>query len=335
MEVTERILQNFNKVVLGKNVIDPFAGECKIAKWAVKAGAKNVSGFDVLPSVEGVKPADVFNNPPDYSDYDILVTNPPFLAKNRSKGEYAKEFEKFGFDNLYKCFLASITRSGQIPEFICIVPVNFFCEGSDLIRQELFKRYSIEYAEFWNIPPFEESNQCVAIIHCIRQIKQTGQTFPMIIMPEGRPIQMELLPGNGYLHGKEFFEEINKFSNFKDKFRFIKTDEGMDAPNTNIVVSLLDNGKWPGGLSYNEGDPIYCKPSVMSTFQITTKGIELDKETQRIIVEEFNKVFNGFRQKYDSMFLANYMGPNQKIISRRFVNKLLRVIVLRNIYDLQ
>ena len=106
----------------------------------------------------------------------------------------------------------------------------------------------------------------------------------------------------------------------------------MPKPNTRIVVGLLEAGKFKFGLSYNEGEPIFCNPKSFTTYQLTIPGITLTEKQQRDVVTLFQEKLNYFQEKYYGMFLANYMGADQKILSRRYVQLLFcRVLVDLNI----
>jgi len=176
-------------------------------------------------------------------------------------------------------------------------------------------------AKYWNTPVFEDATTGIVVIH-VKRGKKPLQKFKVYHGSDNIEFDVVLEDKYNYLHGKDFFDTINKS---KDKLNIVKTDKGMKAPNTNIVVGLLDNGKWQSGLSYNEGDPIYCSPKSFTTYQLTLPDLNLTERQQRQVVSHFNSVLRQNRVKYHDMFLSNYMGPRQKILSRSFINKLLEV----------
>jgi hypothetical protein len=50
---------------------------------------------------------------------------------------------------------------------------------------------------------------------------------------------------------------------------------------------------------------------------------QITEEQQKKVVDLYNLTLYNNRHKYDSLFLSNYMGANQKIKSRKYSNLLL------------
>ena len=314
----DRVLSGFEHCVKDKHVVDPFAGAGDLLRWAHSNGAASVGGYDLEPQNSEYIQNDSIVNPPDYTG-KIVVSNPPYLSKNKYKGDKAP-FEQWQQDNLYKCHLASLVSAD---EFIEIIPTNFFCESRDAIRKTLFATHSIVSASFWTEAAFDDTKQMVTVIHGVR-VKRNIQSFPLTFMPDRVTVNVELLPEHKYLHGKEFFEYLDT-GNTVD-LKVTKTDTGMPKPNSNIVIGILDKGSWRSGFSYNEHEPVYTKPSSFTTYQLTLSRTFTEAE-QRAIVDLAQHKLESYRQRYNDMFLANYMGDYQKILSRDFLHRLLRAVV--------
>ena len=311
----DKILANFTDIVMNKVVIDPCAGHGDLLSWAWRNGAIDCEGYDIEPKGKD-KYNDMYLNPIDCTN-KIVVTNPPYLSKNRSNDKTI--YNKWGQNDLYKCYLATLLES-NVDEAIIIQPSNFLCESRDKARKLLFENYTITYAEHWQETIFDNVAIGIMVMHIKRgNIFPKYQFFPYKNRTTDTWIQMELYPKNKYLFGPE--ELFSKSSHIT----FQKVDKGMAPPNSNIVVSLLDKGTYGLGLYYNEGDPIYCNPKSFTTYQINTPTI-LSEEQQRSAVILFNKQLNEWRKKYDDMFLSNYIDYDQKILSRTYVNKILTKI---------
>ena len=97
----EKILKNIN--FYPKEAIDPFAGECDLFNYS--PGTKWIF-YDIEPKKENVIKNDSLLNPVDYTDKTV-ITNPPYLAKNKTK-EFREIFEKYKEDDLYKASIKSI-----------------------------------------------------------------------------------------------------------------------------------------------------------------------------------------------------------------------------------
>lgn len=313
------ILSGFEDVVQDKVVIDPFAGGKDLLKWGEINGSVGSVGYDLEPQSDDIIQKDSIANPPSYAGM-VLVSNPPFLSKNKFKGDKSV-FEQWKQNDLYKCHLASLAK--DCDEALIILPSNFLCESSAKARSKLFETHHIVKVKYWNTPVFEDATTGITVIH-VKRGKKPYQKFEIYHGTDNFTFEAVLESCYSYLHGKDFFDVINKASG---ALKVVKTDKGMPKPNTNIVVGLLDKGKWGSGLSYNEGEPIYCSPKSFTTYQLTLPDVELSEAQQRQIVYHFNDVLRQNRNKYHDMFLSNYMGPRQKILSRSFINKLLEITI--------
>jgi hypothetical protein len=314
----DHILSGFEDVVRNKVVIDPFVGGKDLLIWAEKNGAVDTIGYDLEPTSDDIIKNDSIANPPSYNGM-VLVTNPPYLSKNKFRGDKTV-FDTWKQSDLYKCHLASL-EARDCQEAIIILPSNFLCESSPRARKMLFESYHIVSAKYWNEPVFEDAATGICVIH-IKKGKKQYQDFVLSHETDNVSISIRLEERYNYLHGKDFFDHIRRASG---DLEAIKTDIGMKTPNTNIVVGLLDNGKWKSGLSYNEGDVIFSRPKSFTTYQLTLPSITLTEQQQREVIRVFNNTLHHYRKKYHDMFLSNYMGPRQKILSLSFINKLLEV----------
>ena len=322
---SDEILKGYEHVILDKNVIDPFAGDGDLLRWAHKNGANTCRGYDIVPRHDSIVQNDSLVNPPMYTD-SVLVTNPPYLSSNKCRTGDRTPYQKWNQSDYYKCHLATL-EINDCDQALEIVPSNFFCESRDAIRKELFKTHHIVSAKIWNEPVFQDTTIGICVLH-IKRGKKTFQQFPLQLLPINITIMMDLREEYNYLHGVEFFEYINN----SKKIRVVKTDIGMPPPNTRLVVGLLDNGARPVGISFNESEPVYCQPKSFTTYQLTLPDYNLSDEQQREIVDLFQAKLRYYREKYHSMFLSNYMGPTQKILSRNYVHGLLgRVMMDLNI----
>jgi hypothetical protein len=318
---SDYILSGYEDVVRNKTVIDPFAGGSDLLNWAIKNGSSNVVGYDLVPQTSNIIQNDSLVSPPNYGGM-VLVTNPPYLSANKCRTGNKQPYKIWNESDYYKCHLASLD-SMNCDEAIEIVPTNFFCESRDSIRRRLFKTHHIVSAKYWTQPVFDDASTGVCVLHLRRGVKNVQQ-FSVTILPKNTVIQMELKSEFRYLHGEDFFRYISDV----DPITVIKTDVGMMPPNTKLVVGLLDNGAKPVGLSFNSGADIYCSPKSFTTYQVTLPEFNLSESQQRDIVDLFQAKMNHFRTRYHSMFLANYMGPSQKILSRSMVHQLLSKVMM-------
>ena len=318
-ENVDDILENFAYLIKGRNVVDPFAGKWHLLDWADRNGAASISGQDIEVLDERTEYNDSFESPRMVDAETLIVTNPPYLSKNRNKNGDRRPYDWYTQDDYYKCYLASLLQS-NVHEAIIIQPTNFLCEARAKARETLFRDYHIVSAEYWTESCFDGVEISVSVLH-IKKGHKPSQNFVMTQRPSGKLIELEMRPENKYIAGNEFFDYIRGHD-----IKAEKVDVGMDPPNTNIVVSLLDKGKYGLGLYYNEADPIYCNPSSFTTYQINLP-ITITEDIQREIVIDFNDKMKYFRDKYDSFFLGFYIDAKQKILSRKYTAQLLAKII--------
>ena len=121
------------------NIIEPFVGQGDLLNWI---GSKPVEKYDIDPKIECIH-QDTLLTPPDYKD-KFVITNPPYLAKNKTKDR--KVYDLWKVDDLYKAFIKSIVV-GDVRGGIIIVPLNFL-SGEDRdggVRRLFFSKYKFKY----------------------------------------------------------------------------------------------------------------------------------------------------------------------------------------------
>ncbi len=307
----DQILSGYEETIHGKEYIEPFAGGGDLIRWADKLFGVLVGAYDLHPTDSDTIQRDTIMDPPDYTDKFVL-TNPPYLSKNKNKDK--APYDKWGASDLYKCHLASLKYcSGAL----IIIPSNFFCESRSRARVRLFESHYIVSAKYYDRPMFDNATTGICVIHIEKGVRLV-QEFPMVINDD-KAIYMSLKKDNNYIHGNDFFDLLRKSKSFPMK----KTVVGDEVPNTKIIVSILDNGKYKDALTFNNGEDIYCKPKSFTTYQLTIVGRTITEDVQRQVVDMVNSELSRLRDKYHSMFLSNYMGEGQKILSRKYIHSMI------------
>ena len=323
--VADRILERYTPIVQRKSVTDPFAGRGDLLTWALANGATKTQGYDLHPQSPYIAQRDTLLDPPSYAN-QIVVTNPPYLHRNKCRQGSYEPYDKWEQDDLYKCFLATLAPF-DCDQAIVVVPTNFLCEARSSARETVFSNYFVEAATYWEEPIFEDATTGVCTLHLIRG-QRVCQTFPMILCPSGEVLTMDLHPENDYLHGNAFFDYLRGHVP-AHPLQITKVDVGMPPPNTKLVAGLADDGKWPWGLSYNEGADYYCEPKAFFTYQLhLTNAPALSSDDQRKIAALFQERLWEFRHRYHGMFIANYMGARQRLLSRGYVARLLQAVMV-------
>lgn len=308
----ERILSGWERYVAQCDVVDPFAGGWDLLNWARENGAKSVSGFDIDPKNEQTIFNDSLRNPPDLTD-KFLISNPPYLASNKSKGQGKDIFEKYQQNDYYKCHLAALIES-NVERGIMIIPSNFWCESSTKIRRLFFSHFRIIEAKYWTEPVFDNATTGITAFVFERGVTKLT---PIKFLPENRTTVLNT--DNSFLiHGGDFLESIDNPRYHFNKLSDINTKENI----LNIIVGTLDNGRYSTGFHIYTGLPLLTPKTIITTFQITSPT-NFTQQQQTEAVHIANEILNQARNQYDSMFLSNYMGARQKIMSVSIANKVL------------
>lgn len=106
-----------------KTVLEPFAGANNLIYTLKEKYSFSFKSFDIEPKDSKVSKRDTLKNFP--KGYNIVVTNPPYLAKNSAKR--SNLFSGFKYDDLYKdCLEVMLKNVGYVA---AIIPASFLHWG--------------------------------------------------------------------------------------------------------------------------------------------------------------------------------------------------------------
>lgn len=308
-----QLLARFAHYLDNKNVIDPFCGDWDLLNFAIENEALSVEGFDLEPKKENTEKRDSILNPPDFRN-KFLLTNPPYLCSNKNKDKSA--YDKWGYNDLYKCHIASFV--GQLDEGILILPSNFLSESSSKTRDLFFSHYTIVDCDYYYYSVFPGVTTGITVFY-FKKDNSGNKSFPCKIHYSPTEIvetTVDISREYGWLYGKHFFDFINDMD--KPVKKWTGKEKGYLS---NVVIGLLDKGKWKQGFSINLEDPIVCSDTTFTTYQMVL-DVELPISIQEQVVELANDKMQYFRNLYHGLFLSNFMGANQKIYSRTMLHGL-------------
>lgn len=306
----EYILQGLIEFIPQKvHLIEPFVGDGDLKKifpnhtWEY---------YDIDPQIEGTITQDTLKNPPNYEG-KWVITNPPFLAKNKAKEK--ELFSEYNLDDLYKISLyTSIGCEGGI----FIVPLNFFTdEYSGKIRKLFLSKYQIDKINIFTEPVFTTTTYsvCAFAFHKKENIKQQLNCY---LPKEKIEFSCEIQEQYDYRLAGDFFQKVEANKNYFSRLLKDKETKGFI---TNLKLYGIDTRKEKIRIEY-DSNWFYGKNTdrVYLTF-VSSK--ELSEETQREIMVLFNQKINDFRKRYQDIVLTNYRDYNRKRISFDFAYKLL------------
>lgn len=293
-------------------LIEPFAGEGDLVSLFPQ---HNWETYDIDSAFAAIQ-QDTLLSPPDYVG-KWVITNPPFLAKNKAKNK--ELFKKYELDDYYKIALHTfIGCEGGI----VITPLNFLTdEYSEKIRKEFLSQYRIDAVNIFKKPVFESTTYSVCCF-AFHKEQNKEQQFECFIPEENETFIMRLEEVYGYRYGGEYFATIE---NQKSVFSRLLKDEKEIQYITNLKLYGLDTRSEPIHIAF-ETSPYYGKSTdrVYATFVAKE---ELSEELQFHLMNEFNRELNAVRKQFHNLIFTNYRDYNRKRISFDFAYKLLSKIL--------
>lgn len=319
----EYILQGFSipQYIYDKNIkiIEPFAGKGDLVKYIEdqKYDVKKIECYDIDPKQKYIKKRDTLNNPPCYFN-KFVITNPPYLARNKS--ETKDLFEKYECNDLYKCFIKELV-SNKCLGGIIIIPLNFFSSirKNDIeLRRNFLEIYSIKNINIFEEQVFDDTSYTVCSFEFELRDDDDNDEINIDIYPSKKNISVILNESNNYMIGGEIYKLP-----LKDKIKITRlTSKNKDKKNTNILVKCIDDNEQNKiGLSYVDDDNIYIDetPNLSSrTYATLVIEPKLTTSNQKMLVEKFNTFLNEKREEYHSLFLTNYR--ESKDIARKRIS---------------
>jgi Eco57I restriction-modification methylase len=352
---SDYILKGFEKFVNGKDVLDPFAGNGDLLKWAKKNGAANCYGLDIDEKLINDK-IKLNNSLVSIPKSKFVITNPPYLAINKMSKKQKTSIKMDGCEDLYLLAVKRILQS-DTNEGIIIVPVNFFsAENSDSLRKAFMFQYNIDNANYFKEQVFEDTTYNVIAFHFFKKNEVSiKQTIVITSFPDKEKQSFYLEEKYNYkIAGRELDKissikslkltrltekhiEQNKGDNtikafFNDKNTTktysISNSYKQLVKNNILLLNCIDtNGTEDGWISvedvrsFNRSCLVGKNTSRNIAYVILPSDISI--QDQEKIIPLFNKTLNTLRKKYNSLFLTNFRDNNRKRVSFEFSYKLI------------
>ena len=312
------------------HIIEPFAGGGDLVEFANLFSPKEIELYDIDPKKKFITERDTLKNPPDYTDKFVL-TNPPYLAKNKHKGDKGV-FIQYKQDDLYKCFISSLVDSGCAGGII-IIPLNFWCsirKADALLRRRFLNKYTIIRVNVFYEKVFRDTGYTVCSLNFRPKRRVTSvDEVTMRFYPDRSSAVIKMGQFNNYTIGGDILSLDQT-----DKFKVERaTTKNKDSPGlTNILVKCIDDTATSQlGLKIVLDEDIFVDETPkLSARSYATLVINppISLERQKKIVDVFNARMRKWRGEYNSLFLTNYRENSRKRVSFglvfRMVNYLLR-----------
>ncbi|WFA09587.1 Eco57I restriction-modification methylase domain-containing protein [Tissierella sp. Yu-01] len=298
--ITDGLLDIFPE---GATIVEPCAGNWDLLNL-VKDKYK-VEAYDLDPKNDKTEKRDTLLNPLDYKGRWVL-TNPPYLHKTRTKERAV--FEKYDVQDLYK---ASMLTMLEAEGGILVIPLNFISDGDDEFRKRFLSKFMIKKFKVFEKPVFDDTTIPICAFSFIR-CENSSQALDITFFPGKERKIFHIKYDEGYRVGIEVF-------NLKQSSVEIKrlTTKSEVPPLTYLHLRTIDSGTEQGKIEmfldrkecFNRGDS--------SSYITLTFDKYIPLKYQKALVRDFNKEFNVYRKKYNSMFMTCFKGCGRDMVQRR------------------
>jgi len=316
------ILQNLNIPQEINDIIEPFAGNGDLLNFIENKDKYTIECYDIEPKKDFIIQRDTLLNPLNYSN-KFIITNPPYLARNKSQDKYI--FDKYKTNDLYKCFIQSIINSTCIGG-ILVIPLNFFSSirKSDIdLRKQFLNLYQIITLNIFEEKVFQDTSYSVCSFQFTLKPNIINITN-IYIYPSKKHLAINL-KDNNYIIGGEIYmlkqnnnytieraTSNNKDSQFLTNIAVKCIDDNI---NNQICLFLVDDNEKSKyidispNLTARSYAILIINPNNSKVNKLNILDI-LDILDQEIFVKKFNNFLNAHREKYNSLFLTNYRESN-------------------------
>lgn len=303
----EYILSNMKIPNDVKTIVEPFVGNGDLLKFIKKTNYK-LEIYDIDPKITDTIKRDTLKNPPDYTDKFVL-TNPPYLARNKSKEKDI--YEKYKCDDLYKCFITNII-SNICQGGIIIIPLNFISSirKADIeLRKNFLEKYSVKIINIFEEQVFDDTGYTVCSIYFVRKQNYEVNNIKMYIYPSKKEMNIQLTSENNYTIGGEIYNVPQN-----SKYIVERATKKTKGNITNILLKCIDDNinSQLGFKIVSDEDKFIDNTKNLSARSYATLVINktLTLEQQKHLVDKMNEFIKEKREKYNSLFLTNYRESN-------------------------
>jgi hypothetical protein len=318
-----------------KDIIEPFAGKGDLIEWVLKQDKKNILAYDIEPKKEGIIKMDTLKNPPNYNGLWV-ITNPPYLARNKCEDKTI--FDMYNTNDLYKCFIKSLTQKEKCNGGLIIIPAGFFFSPRNLdteCRNDFMKNYKIVQIKYFEETVFDDTTTTVVVILFEKSdVILTEQNVKWIFMPSGQEKIFNMTLNNDWIIGGDIYNLPTS-----NKIKISRHVENMELKNgeqqTFITLNALDSGTQNGRISLDyKKDYVYPAKDCSRTYAtLRIHGIVLTEEQQKKVCEKFNIFIEKKREEFCSLFLPQFR-ESKEYARKRIPFELAYKIVGNIIMDL-
>jgi hypothetical protein len=286
--------------------VEPFAGKGDLLDWLPETLL--VEAYDIDPKREGIVQRDTLLDPPDYADAWV-ITNPPYLARNKCSTKGV--FDKYDTNDLYKCFLMSLTQQEPCRGGILILPAGFFLSPRDIdlrCRAEFLSKYRLLKVRYFEETVFPDTTTTVVAFAFEKAVATLiEQEVEWISLPSGAKRTFTMRAADNWIIGGDIYR-----LSVPAGIRIRRHVEGQvlkpGEQCTCMTLNALDSGTQDGriALEYKEGYVYPAKDCSRTYATLCIQGRVLSAAQQQQICTTFNALVEKKREETWSIFLPQF-----------------------------
>ena len=303
----DHILSGLPPPPAGMRCVEPFAGKGDLLLWIrAQRPAAVIEAYDIEPKHPEVRRRDTLRHPPNYNGAWV-VTNPPYLARNKSAQKDI--YEMYDTNDLYRCFITSLTA--QTPAGgILIIPSSFFLSSREAdirCRHDFMSGYRLTHVRYFENPAFDDTSSTIVAIAFLRSEPLSEQSVLWESVPSGAKRIFTVSERTSWVVAGEI-----GLLPTAPGVSFRRSVDGHPLrpgeQQTYLTLNAIDSGRATGRIemTYRPGFVYPAKDSSRTYATMRITGRTLSESEQRRLCARFNEWVKKKREETWSLFLPQF-----------------------------
>lgn len=267
--------------------IEPFVGQKHLINLIRQQHPTSIiEMYDILPTCDDIIQQDTLLHPPSYAN-KYVITNPPYRARNKCPDKTI--FDKYGHNDLYKCFIQQLIND-PCEGFIIIIPSNFWISVRDYqLRKKLCETYRLQAIRIYEYPTFDDTGISVSVVK--GSFNKDNNLTAIYIHKNEQDVVYYVID----LENNDFTYKF-KVSSQKSEYTVSRwTSKNKDHPDrTNIRIKCISSSE-PIRADYVDDTELYLDdtPKLSArTYLTLIISPWIDEHMQKELVRSFNNILS-------------------------------------------
>lgn len=302
-------------------IIEPFVGAGDLLNACHQESQFEL--YDIDPQDTSTIRRDTIADPPRYAGKFVL-TNPPYLARNKSPDK--KPYDRYGVNDLYKCFITELTRQDAAAGGILVLPLNFWSgvrRADVALRTAFLRKYDVVRLNVFEQQMFPDTTAAVCTFQFVPRDKATipcaTRRINVWYYPGGTHYTWTLHMGDMAMHGGTVYGAgtVGKEAGITvERLTSVNDTSENETYKCNIVLHAVDTKSDDKRVRLEIVSPgkRVVDRNGRSRASFLIRPLSLTAEEQRELCVRFNANLDHLRHKYRSAFLPSFREFKRKRI---------------------